>query len=81
MSLEQTITDAVRQAAKEEFRTLIAELRKATDDRVIAPREAAKMLGVGTATIARMIRDGRIPSFSIGRHRRIRVADLPHRRA
>ena len=80
MSLENTIAAAVREVVREEIRAFVSEVRKATDERAVTPQEAAQMLGLGTATITRMIRDGRIPSFLVGRYRRIRVADLPNRK-
>ena len=41
-----------------------------------SPDEAAELLGVSHATMAKLLADGTIPSFKLGRLRRISVTEL-----
>ena len=80
MSLEATIADAVREVVRQEIRNFVDEVRKATDDRAVSTSDAAQIMGVGVSVIRRMMRENQLPSFMVGRYRRIRVADLPSRK-
>jgi excisionase family DNA binding protein len=44
---------------------------------LLTPRQAAEVLGVNTNTLARWVRDGRIPALTTpGGHRRYRRTDI-----
>ena len=79
MSLEAAIAEAVREVVRQEIRSFVSEVRKATDDRAVSTDEAAKIMNVGVSVVRRMMRQNELPSFFVGRYRRIRVADLPTR--
>lgn len=38
--------------------------------------DAAQLLGVGRTTVYRLVKDGTLPSFKLGKRRLIRIADL-----
>lgn len=46
------------------------------DEDLIDVREAARRLSVGVSTVYRLIRQGELPSYRLGRLRRIRADDV-----
>ena len=61
----------------------VEEIERIVDQRLAAKRiqclnsrEAAKLLGVSERTLASLVADGAIPSFTIGRARRFELLDL-----
>jgi excisionase family DNA binding protein len=45
---------------------------------VLSPDQLAEYLGCGRTTAYQLLREGRIPSFKVGRLRRIRTGDVDH---
>lgn len=43
---------------------------------LLRPIEAAEVLGVGRTTLFRLMNEGRLKSFTIGRSRRVHIEDL-----
>ncbi len=65
--------------ARTEPQTLPDPLRKVDGSGMkllLTTREAAHVLGLGVRTVEAMVSDGRLPSVTEGRARRIRTADL-----
>ena len=74
MTLEAAITEAVRQAVRQEVEPLRRELlaiRQERDAEGVSPAEAAKRLGLSVRTVNRRIRDGLLPSIRVGGARRV----------
>ena len=46
------------------------------DSPVMAPEQAARYLGIGRTRMYTLLSSGEIPSFRIGRSRKIRLAEL-----
>ncbi len=79
MTLEQTLTAAVEQAARRAVEPLRQELEKLRAEQhaeAIPVTEAARRLGVSTRTIQRMIRRGELPSVRVGGARRVQIQSL-----
>lgn len=68
------ITDLIRDALEEMGRGHAVRVLSVASE--LTTQQAAELLGISRPTMARLLDEGRLPSWKVGTHRRVRLEDV-----